>query len=179
MDGLALRVPHDTDGTCVNRLVADCPPLDPNSLYCNLLQCTHFADTCVIAELDGEVIGFVSAYLRPNDPSVLFVWQVAVAEAARGRRLALSMLVDLLGRKSCADVRHLETSITTDNAASWRVFGLLADCLEAGTTDQVLFSEDRHFRGRHPAEQLLRIGPFTRRAVHAVRALASPQETAQ
>ena len=36
-------------------LISACPPLDTNSAYANLLQCTHFADTCVIAEREGRI----------------------------------------------------------------------------------------------------------------------------
>src|SRR3546814_3090873 len=39
-----LRMPRTEDGPAISRLVGDCPPLDVNSAYCNLLQCTHFAD---------------------------------------------------------------------------------------------------------------------------------------
>ncbi|MBD4807723.1 diaminobutyrate acetyltransferase, partial [Xanthomonas citri pv. citri] len=37
------RTPAVTDGPSVTELIAQCLPLDPNSAYCNLLQCTHFA----------------------------------------------------------------------------------------------------------------------------------------
>src|SRR3546814_14667808 len=45
-----LRTPLTEDGPSISRLVGDCPPLDVNSAYCNLLQCTHFVDTTVVAE---------------------------------------------------------------------------------------------------------------------------------
>jgi L-2,4-diaminobutyric acid acetyltransferase len=86
--GVLLRRPDATDGIRVSDLVASCPPLDRNSLYCNLLQCTDFSDTCVLAERNGEAIGWISGYRPPNDPATLFVWQVAVHERARGLGLA-------------------------------------------------------------------------------------------
>src|SRR5690625_5758066 len=46
-DGLLFRKPSAKDGYPLHELVAASPPLDPNSAYCNLLQCTHFADTAV------------------------------------------------------------------------------------------------------------------------------------
>ena len=53
------RKPVATDGPVISGLIAACPPLDPNSAYCNLLQCTDFADSCIIAERGGEVVGWV------------------------------------------------------------------------------------------------------------------------
>ena len=85
---IIIRTPAASDGAAVNELIERCKPLDENSVYCNLLQCSHFNDTCVLAEAEGEVVGFVSGYLLPKRDDRLFVWQVAVDERARGRSLA-------------------------------------------------------------------------------------------
>jgi L-2,4-diaminobutyric acid acetyltransferase len=83
-----LRKPDATDGIRVADLVAICPPLNRNSLYCNLLQCTDFSDTCILAEKNGKAVGWISGYRPPNEPATLFIWQVAVHERARGLGLA-------------------------------------------------------------------------------------------
>ncbi len=93
---LTIRKPKATDGAAVNEMIAQCKPLDENSVYCNLLQCSHFADTCVIAELDGQTVGFVSGYIVPAHPERLFIWQVAVSPKARGLKLAKSMILEIL-----------------------------------------------------------------------------------
>src|SRR3546814_8137441 len=62
---LQLRRPVATDGPAITALVARCAPLDRNSAYCNLLQCTHFADSCIVAERDGAIVGWVSGH-RPR-----------------------------------------------------------------------------------------------------------------
>ena len=83
---VTVQPPESTDGHELNRLIANSPPLDSNSVYCNLLQCTHFKDTCICAKSDGKLIGFVSGYLLPAHPDTLFVWQVVVDEQARELR---------------------------------------------------------------------------------------------
>ena len=60
-----LRKPLAEDGAAIWTLVQACQPLDENSMYCNLIQCDHFRDTCVVAELDGKTVGWVSAYVLP------------------------------------------------------------------------------------------------------------------
>ncbi|MFW9674712.1 hypothetical protein V3H45_25585, partial [Vibrio parahaemolyticus] len=71
-----LRRPTDGDGYNLHQLVARCQPLDTNSVYCNLLQCSDFADTAIAAEnAQGELVGFISGYRPPSRPDTLFVWQ--------------------------------------------------------------------------------------------------------
>jgi len=159
-DVLVLREPARSDGLKLHELIASCPPLDPNSVYCNLLQCSHFAATTVVAAGGDELLGAVSGYLVPGRPDCLFIWQVAVAERARGKSLAKRMIRHILERDACRQVRYLETTITADNHASWRMFLALAAELGALHRTSPMFERSRHFRGSHATETLLRIGPF-------------------
>jgi|SRR6056297_647118 len=160
-DGAAtLREPVSKDGPALHALIAACPPLDENSVYCNLLQCTHFASTSVVAEKHGQLVGAISGYRVPERPDTLFVWQVAVGEAARGEGLASRMLADLVDRSASADITHMETTITGDNKASWALFERFAAEREAPLEHGVLFESDTHFNGQHASEHLVRIGPI-------------------
>lgn len=157
---MTLRAPHSSDGAALHALVAACPPLDPNSLYCNLLQCTHFADSAVVAERDGELLGAITGYRLPDAPATLFVWQVAVSPAARGLGLGRRMLLELATREKPEPVRELHTTITRDNEASWRLFNSFARQLDCRLQHAVLFDRETHFDGAHDSEHLVRIGPF-------------------
>lgn len=159
---IVLRQPTAEDGFKLHQLIAACAPLDPNSVYCNLLQCSHFAETGVAAERDGELVGFISGYIPPQQPDTLFIWQVAVHASGRGHGLGKRMLKEILKRPACAQVRYLDTTITKDNEASWKLFGSLARDLGAESEHAVKFDRERHFGGQHDSEYLLRIGPFDR-----------------
>ncbi|HLS82226.1 MAG TPA: diaminobutyrate acetyltransferase [Steroidobacter sp.] len=172
-DEFTLRRPQAEDGRSVNALIAACPPLDRNSLYLNLLQCTHFAETCVLAEFTddssrpggrSQPAGFISGYLTPARPTTLFIWQVAVSERARGRGLGKCMLLALLQRPACQHVTHIETTVTPSNAVSWAMFNSLARELECRLERRVLFERDTHLDGVHESEVLATIGPFAPRA---------------
>lgn len=159
-DGILLRLPLPEDGFGVNQLIEACPPLDKNSVYCNLLQCTHFANTSVLAELDGRVVGFVSGYLLPERKDTLFIWQVAVAQEARGRGLASQMLDRILNRQQCQEVYFIETTITEDNKASWALFEKLAQRYGTELVSTSLFDAQKHFSGQHQSEILVKVGPI-------------------
>lgn len=160
--GIVLRQPTVTDGVAVWDLIAACPPLDQNSVYCNLLQCTDFADTCIVAERAGEIIGWISGYLPPNEPQTLFIWQVAVHEKGRGCGLAGRMLNGLLERQACADVDTMKTTITPDNEGSFALFRSFAKKANAPFDESEGFDRDEHFSSRHDSERLITIGPIPR-----------------
>ena len=156
-----LRQPTDGDGHSLHQLVARCQPLDTNSVYCNLLQCSDFADTAIAAEnADGNLVGFISGYRPPARPDTLFVWQVAVDISMRGQGLALSMLLALIARVSAQGVRYIETTITPSNAASQALFLKAFKQLEIPHDTSVLFSSQKHFAGQSEDEVLYRAGPL-------------------
>ena len=154
---ITFRTPSSEDGMEVWDLIRKAGPLDENSVYCNLIQCDHFAETCVIAELDGKIVGWISAFIPPDTPDTLFVWQVAVGEAARGRGVAKKMLTELFAREICADVTNLKTTITGDNDASWALFNSFADSMDAELDFEAHYERDTHFAGRHDTEYMVTI----------------------
>ncbi len=153
----SLRMPTARDGAAIWELVRSCRPLDENSMYCNVIQCDHFAQTCVLAEIAGKTVGWVSAYVMPNDPETLFVWQVAVAKEARGLGLGTLMLKAILERNVCAGVRRVQTTITSDNEASWALFHKFGAVQGSKLTVQPYYTQALHFQERHKTENLVTI----------------------
>jgi L-2,4-diaminobutyric acid acetyltransferase len=151
-----LRKPDAKDGAAIWALVKDCKPLDENSMYANLIQADHFADTCVVAELDGEIVGWISGHIIPARDE-LFVWQVAVGEKARGLGLGKRMLLDLIERDACDGADHLKTTITRDNAASWALFRSFARAIGGTLSDEPHFKRDVHFDGQYATEHMVTI----------------------
>ena len=164
---LVFRAPRRADGAAIHRLISQCPPLDVNSVYAYLLLCEHFRHTCIVAELDGQIAGFISAYVVPGRDDTLFIWQVAVHDRARGRRLAGTMLNELLERPDLTDIQYLETTVGPDNHASRRTFQALAERLDAAVVERPLFGQQLFGGEAHEDEMLLRIGPFVPASVMA------------
>ncbi|MHA6298239.1 diaminobutyrate acetyltransferase [Devosia sp. CAU 1758] len=157
----AIRSPESTDGAKVWSLIQATESLDDNSLYANLLQCTHFASTCALAEQDGAVVGWVSGHILPEAPDTLFIWQVCVSDAARGQGLGRRLIGDVLARPACRNVKTLQCTITEDNEPSWALFTSIARRLGAQLRQIEHFLRDAHFGGRHDSEYAVSIGPFS------------------
>jgi diaminobutyrate acetyltransferase len=160
---ITLRQPRPTDGAAVARLIAACPPLDPNSTYCNLLQCTYFAQTCIVAECGTELAGWISGFQPPQAAAELFIWQVAVAPWARGKGLGGVMLDGLTEHCAGCGVVSLATTITEENGPSWALFRAFARRRQAPFVRRPLFERGTHFAGMHATEHLVSIGPFNAR----------------
>lgn len=139
------------------------PSLDRYAAYLYLLLSDHFANTCVLAELEGLVVGFATGYRIPQREDTLFIWQVGTAPAAQGKGLATAMLLDLLERPENEGVCYLETTVSPDNQASRRMFSRLARRLAAALEERPGYSPAL-FPGEHEPEPLLRIGPISRRS---------------
>ena len=159
---LVLRKPLPADGLAVHGLIHASPPLDVNSSYCYYLLVRHFAATCVIAEVGGIIAGCITAYLRPDQPDILFVWQVAVAAEQRGQGMAGHMLDALFSRPDCRSVAYVETTVSASNRASRRTFERFAERHHASLEDHPFLAASHFGPGsQHEAEGLLRIGPIS------------------
>lgn len=157
---IQLRIPTAEDGAQLHQLISECPPLDPNSIYCNLLHCSHFASTSIAAFKQDDLVGFISGYVVPERPDTLFIWQVAVSDAARGEGLASKMLDGIVNRPQLNGIHFLETTITKDNPGSWALFRKFARTRSTELNESVFFDKEKHFKGEHDSEHLARIGPF-------------------
>lgn len=150
------------DGAAMWRLVEESQSLDPNSPYAYLMAGKYFSETSVVAEWEGELIGFVTAFCLPDKPDTVFVWQIGVSQKYRGKGIGSRMLHELLGRATCKDVRYLEATITISNEPSKALFSRIAS--EMGTVCEVkecfpaLLFPDNHIP--HEAEWTYRIGPL-------------------
>ena len=163
--GDSLRPPRATDALGIRDLAAATGVLDLNSTYAYLLLATDFSATSIVAERDGELVGFITGYHPPPRPDVLFVWQVAVAPTAQGAGVAGAM-IDALVRR-VRDMRHghpvtVEATVSPDNSASRAFFGAFARRHGVPLVEQPHFGADLLSSGPdvHKDEPLLRIGPI-------------------
>jgi L-2,4-diaminobutyric acid acetyltransferase len=157
---ISYRHPTLEDGSAVYSLIKSCPPLDINSQYYYHIICSDFSQTCVVAEYDKKIIGFLSAYLKPEQADCLFAWQMAVATEARGRKVALNMLEWLTKQSKCTNVNTLETTISPSNQASQNIFKLFAKQHNANC-QTFTFLEASHFDyNSHEDEILYKISPL-------------------
>lgn len=154
-----MRSPRLEDAARLWRALAEIGKLERNSCYAYLLLCSHFAETCLLAEHGGALTGFVLGYRLPGDPETMFIWQVGVVPAERQTGLARALLHSLLEQPACRGIRFVTATIDLTEVAPRALFRSFArdrgvTCEEVECFGAELFSEE------HPAESLLKIGPL-------------------
>lgn len=155
-----IRRPKPQDGSAIWQLVQRSESLEENSCYAYLLLGSHFADTSLVAELEGRIIAFVWAYRPPTDLQTVFVWQIGVDATLRGQGVANAMLHALIQCPGCDGVEYLEATVGSSNSASKRLFDGLARDLGATCAVTTGFSSGLFSPLQHESEDLLRIGPI-------------------
>jgi len=160
---IKLKTPDAGAGAAMHALASACPPLEPNTCYAYLLLCTHFAESCLIAEDAEGPVGYIAGYRIPDRPNTLFVWQIGAHERGRGQGLGKRMLEALLAVPANRDVQYLETTVAQDNAPSQRLFHSFAEALGASCGEEEFFEPSHFGDAHHEAERLFRIGPIPER----------------
>lgn len=160
-DTTTLRAPSAADGGDMWRLVRDSGVLDLNSPYCYLMVAKRFAQTSVVAEEGGRLVGFVAGFRPPDTPGALFVWQIGVDASQRGQGLGTRMLHWLIERTRPLGVTHLEATVTPSNTASQRLFHGVARDHGTECRKTPWLEVDDFPEAGHEPEALLRIGPLT------------------
>jgi L-2,4-diaminobutyric acid acetyltransferase len=158
MSSITFREPTVGDANSIWSLVKNNKPLDENSKYLYALLCHHFSKTCVVAECDSKIIGFLSGFISPKSTDTLFVWQAAVENGFRNKGIAKELVFKALSQTE-PGVRFVEATVTPSNKASLKFLQNFAADIDADFTKKSLFSTDILGKGHEP-EDLVRIGPI-------------------
>ncbi|MFD1360120.1 diaminobutyrate acetyltransferase [Lentibacillus salinarum] len=164
-DDLGFRKPTKDDGADVWELIKHTGVLDLNSSYSYLMWCEIFSETSIVVENEGEIVGFISGFIHPDQPDTLFIWQVAVDESERGNGLATRMLYQLLKREGCEDVNYVEATVSPSNIASQQLFKGLAKKLRTKCVIHDYFTSNDFPKEGHEDERLFKIGPVQKEKI--------------
>lgn len=158
-EDIVCRPATPTDGRDMWEFVRAAGALELNPSYAYILICQHFGNTCLVAEKDGRMVGFVLAYVPPRQPDTVFVWQIGVSREVRGRGVGHKLLRQLLALDGCRNVTFLEASITPSNKPSQNLFRAFAR--KNGVPCRKLpFFPAEFFPEEHEPEHLYRLGPL-------------------
>jgi L-2,4-diaminobutyric acid acetyltransferase len=159
-DSYIIREPNIKDGLAIYRLVKKTQVLDVNSSYLYNLIGEHFSKTSLVVTVDEQIVGFISGYFLPEEPSTLFVWQVGVDSSMRGKGLAKKLVRGVI-EKHKDRVKTLHTTISPSNIPSNRLFQAIAKEYETTINEEVFLNKEDFEEGHE--EEILKIIPIKER----------------
>ncbi|MBF0289372.1 MAG: diaminobutyrate acetyltransferase [SAR324 cluster bacterium] len=162
MSSIKFRQPTLNDGIGIRQLVSTFQPNELNSAYFYYLVCKHFFETSLLAEEQGNIIGFIFSYIPPQKPDALFVAHIMVSETRRREGIASSMMSHLLEQSHIIPkIEYLETALTSTNYAAVRLFHRVSQKYKTSVKER-LFCSKEHLEPEAKEDKILvQIGPLT------------------
>lgn len=122
------------DYAAIYQLMNNTQGIDNHTAY-TLWQCTYFdADFFLVAKEQDTLLGYV--FGRPTGADHIFLWQIAVSEAARGKHVGKQLVQQFIKQAQTKGFTQLITTITQGNQASERLFQSIAKELESALVTQ-------------------------------------------
>ncbi len=145
------------DAKHIARIVSDTKILDVNSCYAYLVLCDHFSQTCFVATIDDQPVGFVTSFIPPERPNALFVWQIGVDPKYWKNGIGIKLLKTLNDCEACTEINLIETTISPSNVASRALFTRLARLLNTEMRTSVGYTTKDFESGEHEDEESVHI----------------------
>lgn len=137
-------------------------PLDTNSEYSYLMMAEFHSNTCLVAEINKEIVGFCTANIVCDPevmfPDTLFVWQIGVLKSYRGQGLSSKMLKHLVTELK---LPYIACNIAPHNKGSFALFGSIAEQYNTEFRVKEDFT-DEDFSGNPSPEKEILIGPISK-----------------
>lgn len=159
MPPIAFRPPTLRDAARIFALAPQRGTPAQDSCYAFILLCSHFSDTGIVAEVNGDVAGYALGYRPPIRRDDAFVWHLGVADGQDRAELIPRLLEELLARRANRDARFLCITASPDDQALRDELQMVARRLGTRCAVEACFPAEL-FAGEHPGETLLRVGPI-------------------
>lgn len=158
---MIIRKTRKKDGMAMYKIAKE-TPLDTNSEYSYLMMAKVHSSTCVVAEIEEEVVGFCTANIvcdpKTMFPDTLFIWQIAALKSHRGKGISKKMIEYLVNE---IRLPYVECTIAPHNEGSFALFESIAKCYKTEFRVKEGFTED-DFSGDQSPEKSILIGPIAK-----------------
>jgi L-2,4-diaminobutyric acid acetyltransferase len=144
----------------VLNIVQQSDKISHHTSYTYWVALRAWPDLFLVAELDGEIVGFAFGLRAAEQPHQVFLWQIAVDPEHQRLGIGELLLHTLIARAARSGALELTTTISIDNGPSNALFRKIAlaigsKLVEAGTTAsfsdffglEVIYSMNIHSAG--------------------------------
>jgi L-2,4-diaminobutyric acid acetyltransferase len=99
-----------------------CKPLGVHTGYTYWVMFHHFNESCFVIQDGGNIIGYVSGMKSQSHSDVFFLWQIGVAEEARGKGYSYLLLEKIFEAAKRMNCKKMQFSLEDLDGASFKSF---------------------------------------------------------
>lgn len=119
---MEVRNIREGDSAAVLKLIEKCGPyVAPYNVYAYWILENYYSSTCIVAEDNNNIIGFVSG-MPSIDKGSIFIWQICVHSDYRGKGISVLLLDSLIKKAKELGFKKIELSISNSNVISQSLF---------------------------------------------------------
>lgn len=155
MKTLKIRKADEKDFLSVYNFVSRCKPLENYSEHFYKIMLRYFGNSCIIAEFNDEIVGFVMGFRSQVDNDKFFLWQIGVFSYHRGKEIGKMLLEKFEKVAKELGCKKIEVTVDPENIPSQKLFekmGYLNISSREGETVEVMGNtavKDYYKPGRH------------------------------
>ncbi|WP_304508617.1 GNAT family N-acetyltransferase [Anaerotignum sp.] len=101
----------------------------------------YFPSTCLVAEENGQVLGYIGALLSAEKRKI-FIWQIAVKSEERGRQIGRKLLQSVLLTAGDMGIMQLEIAINDKNSSCRHMVEKLVQDLQGTITEKERYQDE-------------------------------------
>jgi phosphoribosylamine---glycine ligase len=119
---VVIRHPEESEFIRVRDVIAECQPLIAHPIHFYKIILRYFNRTALVAELDGQLIGFTFCLESQNFPGRYFLWQIGVIPSCRYLGVGPMLVRTMEEEIGLRDGKEIEVTVEPDNPASLKLF---------------------------------------------------------
>jgi L-2,4-diaminobutyric acid acetyltransferase len=113
---------EEKDFLDVYKFVSDCKPLENYSEHFYKIILRYFRNTCLLAKINEEIVGFVYCFKSQVDKNKLFLWQIGVSSKYRNKKIAKKLIdrIEIIAKDIGCKI--IELTVDPENIPSQNFF---------------------------------------------------------
>ena len=117
-----IRNPKESEFEKIYNFVSRCKPLESYGDHFYRIMLRYFNNTCLIAEEENNILGFILGVISQTDPKSYFLWQIGVNPEVQGQGIGRKMLEHIEIELKRKNINRIELTIDPENKASQKLF---------------------------------------------------------
>jgi L-2,4-diaminobutyric acid acetyltransferase len=115
------RKPNESDFERVYDFVSACKPLESYAVHFYKIMLRYFRNTCLVAEENNVIVGFVLGFVSQVDPKTYFLWQIGVSPEKQGQGIGNRLLTEMESLLKKTRVGRMELTVDPENITSQKL----------------------------------------------------------